>query len=57
MVIHHQLVSEQLEVVAAEGEGLGVCYDYRTNQKAPMPPEMRKRLLTLQSEIPVLPTD
>jgi acyl-CoA thioester hydrolase len=57
MVIHHRLVSEQLGVVAAEGEGLGVCYDYRTNQKAPMPPEMRERLLTLQSEIPVLPTD
>lgn len=57
MVIHHRLVSEQLEAVAAEGEGLGVCYDYWKNRKAPMPPEIRERLLALQPEVPVLATD
>lgn len=54
MVIHQRLVSEQMGVVAAEGEGLGVCYDYRANQKAPMPPEMRARLLALQPDVPAL---
>lgn len=41
----------------AEGEGLGGGYDYRTDQKVPMTPEMRERLLALQPEVPVQASD
>lgn len=34
------------ERLAAEGDGLIVCYDYKKNQKAPIPADIREQLLS-----------
>lgn len=43
------VVSRRLQQVAAEGSGLIVSYDYRERKKAPIPPEMKQRILALES--------
>ncbi len=40
----HEVWSERLGVMAAEGEGIVVAYDYRRASKAPIPEVMRSRL-------------
>ena len=42
------VVSHAHQRVAAEGEGLIVTYDYREKRKAPVPDEIRDRLLALR---------
>ena len=43
----YRLVSKAQGGVVAEGEGLIVTYDYRANQKAPIPDVIRARILEL----------
>ncbi|MBY4678090.1 acyl-CoA thioesterase [Marinobacterium arenosum] len=40
--------------IAAEGEGVLVCLDYRTNQKAPVPEAYREFMLRREPIAPVL---
>ena len=42
------VVSHAHQRVAAEGEGVIVSYDYREKRKAPIPDELRDRLLALR---------
>jgi len=39
--MQYRLVSERLDVVAAEGSGRIVIYDYAAGKKAPIPPAVR----------------
>ena len=41
----HVVFSHRLRRVAAEGEGLIVCYNYRERKKTPIPEEVRQRML------------
>jgi acyl-CoA thioester hydrolase len=43
------VASHRLSKIAAEGEGLLVTYDYRNNLKAPMPAELKKRILDIEA--------
>lgn len=43
----YRLVSRTQGGVVAEGEGLIVTYDYRANQKAPIPDVIRSRIVEL----------
>lgn len=45
--VQHRVVSRQVHVIAAEGEGVIVSYDYRRGQKAPLPPAVREAILAL----------
>lgn len=40
LTVHQRIVSQKLGVIAAEGEGVIVSYDYRAGRKAPLPPEV-----------------
>ena len=55
------VIKEQIPVYWGEwtlrGKGWGGGYDYRTDQKVPMTPEMRERLLALQPEASVQASD
>lgn len=43
-VMHSIIVSHAMKEVAAEGQQRVVVYNYRTNQKAPLPEVIRKRI-------------
>jgi len=45
--VQHRVVSQQANVIAAEGEGVVVSYDYRRGQKAPLPAAVREAILAL----------
>ena len=47
-LMRHRIVSEKLQKVAAEGDGLIVSYDYREGRKAPIPDEVRKKIEQLE---------
>jgi acyl-CoA thioester hydrolase len=47
-VMFYAVYSHRLKQVAAEGEGLVVCFDYRENRKAPLPPELKQRISELE---------
>ncbi|MBE0616681.1 MAG: acyl-CoA thioesterase [Proteobacteria bacterium] len=51
-VMEYRVVSLQAGVVAAEGEGLVVSYDYRGKKKTPLPELMRARIAALEGGIP-----
>ncbi len=40
----YRVVSEARDLVAAEGDGRIVMFDYEANQKAPIPPHIRTRM-------------
>ena len=40
----YMIYSDQLDDVAALGEGLIICYDYRNNAKTPLPAPIRKAM-------------
>ncbi len=46
-VTYYCLVSHKLGKVAAEGEGLVVCYDYENGRKAELPEPIRKAIASL----------
>jgi acyl-CoA thioester hydrolase len=47
-VMRYLAVSHQRSAVAADGESLIVTFDYATGSKAPVPDDLRARLLDLR---------
>lgn len=45
MTYQHRVISQRLNRIAAEGEGIVVSFDYRTGQKTAVPDEVRTRIL------------
>jgi acyl-CoA thioester hydrolase len=50
-IIKFQIVSQKHQMVAAEGEGVIVSYDYRENKKAPLPEEVKQRIQALEATV------
>jgi acyl-CoA thioester hydrolase len=48
VTFEHRVVSETWNDVAAEGEGVVVCYDYRGNRKAPLPEQLVAAIQALE---------
>lgn len=48
---YYRLVSRKLGKVAAEGEGLVVCYDYQNERKAEIPDPIYKAIESLEGEV------
>ena len=46
--MEYYVVSHRHERVAAEGNGLIVCFDYRQNKKTSVPVELKQRIETLE---------
>jgi YbgC/YbaW family acyl-CoA thioester hydrolase len=49
--MEYHLVSHKLRRVAAEGEGLIVCYNYPDGQKTPIPADLKAQLLEIESRV------
>lgn len=47
-VMHHRTVSHRHGAVAADGESTVVTFDYASGRKAPLPGDLRERLLALR---------
>ena len=50
--MEHVLASQRLQKIAATGKSVLVSFDYRENKKAPIPAQVRERILTLEEETP-----
>jgi acyl-CoA thioester hydrolase len=48
-VMRYAVVSQRLQKLAAEGEGVIVSFDYRANRKAPLPEVIRQRIAAIES--------
>ena len=48
LTMAYYVMSHKHQKMAAEGEGLIVGYDYRSNKKVPIPDIIRKRILELE---------
>lgn len=48
--MEHRLYSEQMRVVAAEGDSTIVVFDYAVQKSQPMPPELRERIEALEGK-------
>ena len=46
-VMKYAVVSHRLQTIAAEGDCLVVFFNYRENKKAPIPEELRQRILDM----------
>lgn len=46
--MQYYVVSHRHQKIAAEGTGLIVCFNYIENKKAPLPPELKKRIEDLE---------
>ncbi len=46
----HRILSHKLQKIVAEGESIGVSYDYNTLKKAPLPEAMKKKIFELEGE-------
>ncbi len=51
-VMRYAVASRAHERLAAEGEGLVVCFDYRRNAKAPIPEALARRIAELEGGRP-----
>jgi len=49
VTFEHRLVSETWDDLAAEGQCVIVCVDYKTGKKAPLPKELRESIEWLES--------
>jgi acyl-CoA thioester hydrolase len=49
LTMEHRIISRRLGVVAAEGEGVIVTFDYTRGAKAPVPDELRQRIAALEA--------
>ena len=49
--MEYHVVSHKHRKVAAEGDGLIVCFDYRENKKAAVPVELRRRIEKLEASV------
>jgi acyl-CoA thioester hydrolase len=47
-VMFYAVYSHRLRKIAAEGEGLVVCFDYPKNRKAPLPEELKRKISALE---------
>ena len=50
--MQYRIVSEKLQKIAAEGEGLIVSFDYRKGRKAPVPTKIRAQIEALEGREP-----
>ena len=50
-VMEHRLVSQAHQIIAAEGNGTIVTFDYVAQGKAPIPAEVRQLVLDLEASI------
>ena len=48
-LINYRVVSQKLNAVAAEGEGMFVCFDYRKNKKASLPAEIVENIKRIEN--------
>ncbi len=48
-LMEYAIVSHKSQKTAAEGQGLIVSFDYRENRKAPLPEEIKQRILQLEN--------
>ena len=48
-VMFYAVYSQKLQKIAAEGEGLVVCFDYRNNRKASLPEELKRKISELEN--------
>lgn len=48
LTVHHRLVSVQHGLIAAEGAGIVVMFDYQHHQKAPISPTLRAAIARLE---------
>lgn len=49
--MQYRIVSEKIQKIAAEGDGLIISFNYREGRKAPIPPEIRKNIEQLEGRI------
>jgi acyl-CoA thioester hydrolase len=50
-LIEHKIVSEKLNDVATEGQGVIVAYHYPTNKKVTLPDELKERITRLEATV------
>lgn len=50
-VMAYGVYSHRLDRFAAEGDGILVCFDYRQNRKAPVPPKLRQRIEEIERTV------
>jgi acyl-CoA thioester hydrolase len=50
-VMRYAVVSQRLQKLAAEGEGVIVSFNYRESQKAPLPGVIRQRIAALEGDV------
>ena len=50
-VMKYAAISHKFKKIAATGEGVLVTFDYQKNKKAPVPEEIRKRILDLEKRV------
>src|ERR1051325_2152077 len=48
ITIEHQIVSDALDDVATEGQGVVVSFHYESGKKAPLPEELKRRIRELE---------
>jgi acyl-CoA thioester hydrolase len=48
-VMRYAIVSQRLQKLAAEGEGVIVSFNYRENKKAPLPEVIRQRIAAVEA--------
>jgi acyl-CoA thioester hydrolase len=49
LTMRHRIVSQRLNAVATEGEGIIVTFDYARGVKAPVPAELGRRIAALEA--------
>ena len=49
--MEHRIVSRKLGVLAAEGKGTIVTFDYGLQQKVPIPDDLRRRIDELEGTV------
>ncbi|MFN8353898.1 MAG: thioesterase family protein [Spirosomataceae bacterium] len=52
--MHHIVVSQRHQRIAAEGIARLVCYDYQALKKAPVPQALREKILSLENTNPAV---
>jgi len=50
-VMEYFVVSHKHQKIAAEGEGVIVSFNYRENQKTPLPEEIKRRIAELEASV------
>ena len=50
-IIEHRVVSHKHQKIAAEGEGLMICYDYREQKKTLMSETMKQEIEKLEASV------